>query len=84
MTSLWENFNLSNNFLAELDNDVSMGHPEIFFAEVLNDPDAGINSRLDLTKMAAWRFTSEDNLKDHLYLLILLEQRTRRCCNRIF
>ena len=69
MTSLWEELQPLKQLLAELDNDVSMGHPEIFFAEVLNDPDAGINSRLDLTKMASWKFTSEDRPQGSFVLI---------------
>ena len=31
-----------------------MGHPEIFFSEVLNDTEAGINSRTDLSLIKPW------------------------------
>jgi len=63
----------SQQLLAELDNDVSMDILKSSLQKFSNDPRRRINSRLDLTKMAAWRFTSEDKPQDHLYLLILLE-----------
>jgi len=48
MTSLWEDFKPLKQRLAELIMMLAWDILKSFFAEVLNDPDAGINSRLDL------------------------------------
>jgi hypothetical protein len=53
-TALWQELRSVDSLLEELDNDISMGHPEIFFSEVLNDTDVGINNRVDLSKFKPW------------------------------
>lgn len=53
-TALWPKLRSLPSLIQELDNDISMGHPEIFFSEVLNDTDAGINTRVDLDKIKQW------------------------------
>lgn len=53
-TALWPALHSYEDLIAELDNDISMGHPEIFFSEVLNDTEAGINSRTDLSLIKPW------------------------------
>lgn len=55
-TALWENLRSKTELIAELDNDISMGHPEIFFSEVMNDTDAGINTRTDLSLIKPWKW----------------------------
>lgn len=50
-TSLWEELQPIAQLLRELENDIAMGHPEIFFAEVLNDEHAAINNLIDLSKL---------------------------------
>lgn len=59
-TALWPELHSIKDLIAELDNDISMGHPEIFFSEVLNDTEAGINTRTDLSKIRDWEFTELD------------------------
>lgn len=53
-SALWPELHPLETLVQELDNDIAMGHPEIFFSEVLNDTDAGINSSVDLTRIKAW------------------------------
>lgn len=53
-TALWPELHSLPDLIAELDNDLAMGHPEIFFSEVLNDTEAGINNRVDLSKIKDW------------------------------
>jgi hypothetical protein len=53
-TALWEDLRSFNSLVEELDNDIAMGHPEIFFSEVMNDTEAGINSNTDLSKIKPW------------------------------
>jgi len=50
-TSLWEELQPIEQLKKEYQNDLSMGRPEIFFAEVLNDENASINNLVDLTKL---------------------------------
>ena len=50
-TSLWEDLQPIKQLLKEYENDVSMGHPEIFYAEVLNDETASQNNLIDLSKL---------------------------------
>ena len=49
--SLWEALQPIKQLLAEFKNDLSMGKPEIFYSEVLNDENASQNNRIDLSKL---------------------------------
>lgn len=53
-TALWPALHSYEDLIRELDNDIAMGHPEIFFSEVLNDTEAGINNRVDFSKIREW------------------------------
>lgn len=68
-TALWEELRSLKSLLAELDNDIAMGHPEIFFSEVLNDTEAGINNKIDLTGIKAWPW-DEHQLPQGKFILI--------------
>ncbi len=57
--SLWEELQPIKQLLAEYQSDLEMGHPEIFFAEVLNDENASANNLVDLSKLPV--FKHEDN-----------------------
>lgn len=50
-TSLWEELQPIEQLLREFENDLSMGHPEIFYAEVLNDENTSANNLIDLSKL---------------------------------
>ncbi len=58
--ALWEEVRSLDSLLDELDNDISMGHPEIFFSEVLNDTEAGINTKTDLSLIKDWPWNDTD------------------------
>jgi hypothetical protein len=58
--SLWEELQPITQLLQELKNDISMGHPEIFFAEVLNDENAAANNLLDLSKLPSLPYDRND------------------------
>lgn len=47
--SLWEELQPIAQLTAEFENDLSMGHPEIFFSEVLNDENVQANNLIDLS-----------------------------------
>lgn len=53
-TSLWEELQPINQLRAEFENDMSMGHPEIFYSEVLNDENAAANNLIDFSLLPDW------------------------------
>lgn len=59
-SALWEAHRSIKSLIKELDNDIAMGHPEIFFSEVLNDTEAGINNTIDLSLIPEWKWTVND------------------------
>lgn len=52
--SIWPELRSVEDIMEELENDTSMGHPEIFFSEVMNDEEAGSRSGVDLNKIAVY------------------------------
>ena len=50
-TSLWEDLQPIAQLISEFENDLAMGKPEIFYAEVLNDENASSNNLIDLSKL---------------------------------
>lgn len=50
-TSLWEELQPIKQLIAEYQSDLAMGHPEIFFSEVLNDENASANNLIDYEKL---------------------------------
>jgi len=49
--SLWPEHRSIEDLLSELRSDTEMGHPEIFFSEVMNDEDCGTVSGIDVGKI---------------------------------
>lgn len=49
--SLWPEHRSLDDLLSELQSDTDMGHPEIFFSEVMNDEEAGTVSGIDVSKI---------------------------------
>lgn len=52
-TSIWEELQPIEQLTKEFENDLAFGHPEIFYAEVLNDENAASNNLLDFSKLPA-------------------------------
>ena len=52
--SLWPELRSVEDILMELEHDESMGHPEIFYSEVMNDDVAGSRSGVDFSKINVW------------------------------
>jgi len=50
-TSLWEELQPIKQLTAEFQNDLAMGHPEVFYSEVLNDENVSANNLIDLSKL---------------------------------
>lgn len=59
-SSLWEELQPISQLIKEFENDLSMGQPEIFYAEVLNDEHASVNNLLDLSKLPLYPFPEDD------------------------
>lgn len=60
MESLWEDLQPLEQLLDEFAADLDSGKPEIFYAEVLNDPDASVNSSFDPSKVPDYPFDDDD------------------------
>lgn len=59
-TSLWEDLQPIEQLIREFENDLAMGKPEVFYAEVLNDEHASVNNLLDLSKLPIYPFQEDD------------------------
>lgn len=59
-TSLWEDLQPIAQLEAEFKADLEMGHPEIFYAEVLNDENASSNNLIDLSKLPSLPYGDGD------------------------
>ena len=59
-TSLWEELQPVKQLLAEFENDLAMGRPEIFYSEVLNDENASSNNTIDLSLLPAYPYQDDD------------------------
>lgn len=53
--SIWPELRSVESILEELEDDTAMGHPEIFFSEVMNDDVAGSVAGIDFDKINVWR-----------------------------
>lgn len=68
-TSLWEDLQPIQQLLKEYQNDLSMGRPEVFYAEVLNDENASVNNLVDLSKLPPYSIP-EDELHQGNFIVI--------------
>lgn len=59
-TALWEEHRSIKSLIAEFNNDLALGHPEIFFSEVLNDTEATVNNTVDISKLHKWKWGPEE------------------------
>lgn len=59
-TSLWEELQPIKQLVAEFENDLAMGHPEIFYSEVLNDENISANNLIDLSKLPVVPYSQGD------------------------
>ena len=59
-TSLWEDLQPIEQLLKEFQNDLSIGRPDIFYAEVLNDETASANNLIDLSLLPDLPYTQGD------------------------
>lgn len=59
-TSLWEDLQPIKQLMQEFQNDLAMGHPEAFYAEVLNDETASSNNLINLNKLPECTYQEGD------------------------
>lgn len=59
-TSLWEELQPIAQLTKEFENDLAMGHPEIFYSEVLNDENVAANTLVDLSKLPELKWQEGD------------------------
>jgi len=59
-TSLWEELQPIKQLIKEFENDLGMGHPEIFYSEVLNDENISANTLIDLSKLPEFKYQDGD------------------------
>jgi hypothetical protein len=69
--SLWPELRTVEDILTELENDESMGHPEIFYSEVMNDEVAGSRSGVDFSKINMWQGSDEELLNSPAGFVII-------------
>lgn len=63
-TSLWEELQPLEQLLAEFRSDLAMGHPEIFYAEVLNDENAALNNLVDFALLPPLPYSQVEGTRD--------------------
>lgn len=68
-TSLWEDLQPIQQLYKEFQNDLAMGHPEIFYAEVLNDENASTNNLIDLSKLPESNY-QEGNIPAGKFIIV--------------
>jgi hypothetical protein len=68
-SSLWEDLQPIQQLLREYQNDLSMGRPEVFYAEVLNDETASQNNLIDLSKLPDLPY-SEGDIPEGNFIII--------------
>lgn len=68
-TSLWEELQPIEQLKKEFLNDLSMGRPEIFYSEVLNDENASSNNLVDFGKIPKY-VRPDDTIPDGKFVLI--------------
>lgn len=67
--SLWEELQPLEQLKKEFANDLAAGHPEIFYAEVLNDENATVNNLVDLSTVPDWPY-QEDDIPEGKFIII--------------
>lgn len=59
-TSLWPELQPVEQLLEEFQSDYNSGHPEIFYAEVLNDENASVNNNIDISKLPVYPYLDDE------------------------
>jgi hypothetical protein len=75
-SSLWEDLQPISQLLKEFENDLSMGKPEVFYSEVLNDENATVNNFIDISKIVDCPYESEFSAGLHQGNFIVIDPAT--------
>ncbi len=59
-TSLWEQLQPIEQLLTEFQSDLAAGQPQIFYAEVLNDENASLNTAFDISAIPPYPYEDEE------------------------
>lgn len=68
-TALWPEHRSLDSLIDELNNDIALQQSHVFFSEVLNDVESGINSDVDYSKFPLWPWTTHDNPQGKFLLI---------------
>jgi hypothetical protein len=68
-TALWPEHRSIQSLIDELNNDIALQQAHVFFSEVLNDVESGVNSDVDYSKFPLWPWTSHDNPQGKFLLI---------------
>jgi hypothetical protein len=68
--SLWEELQPIAQLMREYENDLAMGRPEIFYAEVLNDETATTNNLIDISKIPIYPFPLKGEIPGGKFIII--------------
>jgi len=68
--ALWEEVQPLKILLSELESDIAMGCPEVFFAEVQNDPTCGGSGLFDISKLPAYEINPDLDMVIGKFLMI--------------
>lgn len=60
LESLWEGLQPLKQLLTEFQGDLEAGVPEIFYSEVMNDENASVNTKIDISKIPAFPYDDTD------------------------
>lgn len=71
--SLWEALQPKEQLLKEFEDDLEAGNPEIFYAEVLNDENASVNNKMDISKLKDYPY---DEYEIHQGNFIIIDPAT--------
>jgi hypothetical protein len=69
-SALWEEVQPKEQLLQELQNDILMGCAEVFYSEVLNDPQCGSGQWFDLSKLPKYKTNPEINFLVGKFIII--------------
>lgn len=59
-SSLWEELQPIKQLLVEFTNDLAAGQPQVFYAEVLNDENASVNTAFDISSIPPYPYSDEE------------------------
>lgn len=68
-TALWEELRPKHELIAELENDMAAGVPEIFFSEVMNDTESSINANIDTSLIKGWIWNEADSPQGKMIII---------------